>query len=102
MKKVALKIWKVLSNRYVATLVIFAVVFLFLDENNLLVTLKQEKEVKELHAVEASYREAIKNDSIQAASLKNERENLPAIEKYGRETYYLKAKDEDVFVLTKH
>jgi len=62
------------------------------------VTLKQEKEVKELHAVEASYREAIKNDSIQALSLKNKKENLPAIEKYGRETYYLKTKDEDVFV----
>lgn len=102
MKKVALKIWKVVSNRYVATLVVFAVVFLFLDENNLLVTLRQEKEVKRLHAVEASYEQAIKNDSIQAASLKNKKENLPAIEKYGRETYYLKAKDEDVFVVPKH
>lgn len=100
MKKVLYKIWKVVSNRYVATLIVFAVVFLFLDENNLPVTLKQEKEVKRLHAIEASYEKAIKDDSIQAAMLKNKKENLPAIEKYGRETYYLKAKDEDVFVVS--
>lgn len=100
MKNVLLKIWKVVSNKYVATLVVFAVVFLFLDENNLLITLKQEKEVKKLHAVEESYRKAIITDSIQALSLKNKKENLPAIEKYGRETYYLKAKDEDVFVVS--
>lgn len=99
MKTTLLKIWKIISNRYVATLVIFAVVFIFLDENNLLVTLQQQREVNRLHAVEESYRKAIYEDSIQAASLKYTPENIPAIERYGRETYYLKAKDEDVFVI---
>lgn len=99
MKTVLLKILKILSNRYVATLVIFAVIFLFLDENNLMVTLQQRKEVKRLHAIEKYYIESIRNDSIQAASLKYSIENLPAIERYGRETYFLKAKDEDVFVV---
>ena len=92
-------IWKVVGNRYVITLVVFAVVFVFLDENNLLVTLQQHREVKRLHAIEKSYREAIRNDSIQAASLKYSPENIPAIERFGRETYYLKASDEDVFVI---
>ena len=94
-----LTIWKVISNRYVATLAIFAVIFLFLDENNLMVTLRQTKEVDRLHAIERSYIEAIRNDSIQAASLKYCPENLPAIERYGRETYFLKAMNEDVFVV---
>ncbi len=98
MKALLVKIWKIVSNRYVATLAIFAVIFLFLDENNLMVTLQQKKEVDRLHAIERSYIEAIRNDSIQAASLKYCPENMPAIERYGRETYFLKAKDEDVFV----
>jgi len=99
MKSILLKIWKIISNRYVATLAIFAVIFLFLDENNLMVTLQQRKEVNRLHAIENSYKDAIYKDSILAVSLKNTPENLPAIERYGRETYFLKAENEDVFVL---
>ena len=64
-----------------------------------MVTLQQKKEVDRLHAIENSYKEAIRNDSIQAASLKYSPENMPAIERYGRETYFLKATDEDVFVM---
>ena len=87
-----------MSNKYVATLIVFAIIFLFLDENNLLVTLQQQKEVNQLHAIERDYIEAIKHDSIQAEQMKD---NLPLIEKFGRETYYLKAKDEDIFVIEK-
>ena len=87
---------KILLNPYIITLVLFGVVFLFLDENNLLVTLQQKREVDKLHAEEETYRRAIADDSIRAEEMKN---SLPMIEKFGRETYYLKGRDEDLFVV---
>lgn len=91
------KIWKLVRNKYVAVSLFFFVVIVVLSENNLMVVLRQHKEVKQLHAVEAQCRRDMERDSIQANQLKG---NLDLVEKFGRETYFLKAADEDVFVIT--
>ena len=90
------KILKVKGLKYWVATVVFVVVILFIDPNNLLVTLKLSRQVSQLHAEERELKEAMVEDSINAAQLKGNRD---AIEHYGRENYYMKRADEDIFVI---
>lgn len=90
------KFLKIISNKYVIATLVFAVIIVFLDPYNLFVTHRVKGEVDELHAEEAALREAIVSDSLNAATL---RESLDAKEHYGRENYYMKRPDEDIFVI---
>lgn len=92
------KILKIKGLKYWVATAVFAVVILFLDQNNLLVTMKLGRQVSQLHSQEEELREAIVQDSINNAALKG---NLDAIEHYGRENYYMKRADEDIFVINK-
>lgn len=92
------KILKIKGLKYWVATAVFAVVILFLDQNNLLVTMKLGRQVSQLHSQEEELREAIAQDSINNAALKG---NLDAIEHYGRENYYMKRADEDIFVINK-
>lgn len=90
------KITQIKGLKYWVATAVFALVVLFIDPNNLLVTMKLSRQVGNLHDEESELREAIVQDSINAASLKD---NLEAIEHYGRENYYMKRPDEDIFVI---
>ncbi len=90
------KFFKIIGNKYVIATLVFAVLILFLDEYNLMVTRRVKRQVDELHAEEADLRQAIEADSAANAEL---RENLDAKERYGRENYYMKRSDEDIFVI---
>lgn len=90
------KVLKWIGNKYLIAFVVFVVLILFLDENNLMVTMRLRKEVSRLHAEERELKEAIVADSAQAAAI---RESVDAKEHYGRENYYMKGADEDVFVV---
>lgn len=90
------KLLKILSNKYVIATLVFVVLIVFLDEYNLMVTHRVRHEVDALHAEEAALKEAIVNDSINNAAL---RDNLDAIEHFGRENYYMKRSNEDIFVI---
>ncbi len=90
------KLLKIKGLKYWVATVVFAAVILFLDQNNLLVTMKLSRQVSALHDEEELLREAIVQDSINNATLKG---NLDAIEHYGRENYYMKRPNEDVFVI---
>ncbi len=92
------KIWKVVKNKYFITCVIFLLIILFLDENNLRVTRSLRREVAELRYTIDTLKKGIAVDSVQAQSLKYDME---AIERFGRETYYMKRDNEDVFVVTR-
>ena len=90
------KFLKIISNRYVIATALFVVVIVFLDEYNLMVTGRVKHQVDGLHEEERALREAIVTDSLNAAAL---RDNLDAKEHYGRENYYMKRSDEDIFVV---
>lgn len=92
------KIKEIKGLKYWIATAVFALVILFIDPNNLLVTFKLGRQVHALHAEERAQKEAIIQDSIHAAELKN---NLDAIEHYGRENYYMKRANEDIFVIKK-
>lgn len=90
------KVINILKNKYFVTCAFFLVIFLFLDENNLFVTLRLKKEVSQLEQQAASLHNDIARDSILAQSLRSDR---TAIECYGRETYYMKRADEDIYII---
>ncbi len=91
------KFWKIIKNKYFITCVIFLLIILFFDENNLLVTRSLRREVSELKNTIDTLNRGVEQDSLRAERLKS---NLDSIERYGRENYYMKRKNEDVFVVS--
>jgi cell division protein DivIC len=95
-KKVFLKIWPWLKNKYVLTIAVFTIWMLFFDQNNAVDQLKMKGEIRQLEQDRQYYIEEIQKDSTRLHELTTDRENL---EKYAREQFLMKKKNEDVFVV---
>lgn len=89
-------ILKIKGLKYIVVTVIFVVVIAFVDDYSLRVSARLHRQVNELHKEEQALKEAIVADSVANATLKA---SLDAKEHYGRENYYMKRADEDVFVI---
>jgi len=96
MKKTLLLVWRIVRNKYVAATLIFLLFYIFLGENNILVTHRLKREVSELKKEARLIEEGIQKDSVAAVSLIG---NPDAIETYGREHYYMKRHNEDIFII---
>lgn len=90
------KILKIVANKYVIATLVFVVIIVFLDPYSLFVTNRVKRQVDELHMDEEALKEAITTDSANNAALRG---NLDAIEHYGRENYYMKRPNEDIYVI---
>jgi cell division protein DivIC len=95
-KKVFLKIWPWLKNKYVLTIAVFTIWMLFFDQNNVVDRLKMRGEIRQLEQDRQYYIEEIQKDSTRLHELTTDKENL---EKYAREQFLMKKKNEDVFVV---
>jgi len=96
MKELWLKMWPWLKNKYVLTISVFAIWMLFFDQNNVVDRLQMMSEIRRLEADREYYLEQIVKDSTRLHELTTNRENL---EKYAREQFLMKKKNEDVFVI---
>ena len=96
MKKILLSIWKVIRNKYVAATLVFLLFFFFLGENNVLVTHHLKRDVASLNREIDLLEHDIKQDSAEAESLFG---NMDALETYGREHYYMKRDNEDIYII---
>jgi cell division protein DivIC len=96
MKEFFLKIWPVLKNKYVLTIAVFAIWMLFFDQNNVVDRLRMSSEIHQLEEDREYYLEQIEKDSARLHELTTNKENL---EKYAREQFLMKKKNEDVFVV---
>ena len=96
MKRVLLTIWKIVKNKYVAVTLVFLLFFFFLGENNVLVTHKLNRDLIELNKEIDLLEHDIKQDSAEAVSLIG---NIDALETYGREHYYMKRDNEDIYII---
>ncbi len=90
------KVKKVVLNKYFIATVVFLVVIVFFDDYSLRVSSRLHRQVDGLHAEERALKDAIVADSAANAELKS---SLDAKEHYGRENYYMKRSDEDIFVI---
>lgn len=86
---------KILSNKYVLITLIFIVWMLFFDENSYLTHRELNKEKDKLERSIKYFQSQINKDNIVIKQLKDT--NL--LEKYGRETYFFKRDNEDVYII---
>ncbi|MEO6314947.1 MAG: septum formation initiator family protein [Chitinophagaceae bacterium] len=86
-----------LKNKYLLTLVGFAVWMLFFDDRDIFVTVfKQRKELSDLRTSKNYYEAKIAGTKKELDQLKI---NVFTIEKYAREKYLMKRDNEDLFVV---
>lgn len=90
------KFLKWIVNKYVITILVFAILLLFSPNNNIIYYFKIKEQCKEVEQQKNFILEEIKEDSIRNADLEK---NIKAKEKYGREKYLMKAANEDIYVI---
>lgn len=83
--------------KYLITIVVGVIWVGFVDENSAMQCIKYRMRVSELKSEIAHYDEQTRmaNEELQAIAT-----NPNAIEKIARERYFMKAEDEDIFVLS--
>jgi len=97
MRQLADRISSWLKNKYVLTVLCFAVWILFIDDRDFITT--HFRHVKELHKLEARklyFEEQILTVRKELDQLKS---NPATLEKYAREKYLMKRDNEDLFVV---
>lgn len=91
-------VWRFLSrNKYWIVIFLGVIIVGFLDENSFLRRMEQEFQIRDLKSQIEDYYSRYDNDSRQLRELNR---NPKAIQKIARERYFMKADDEDIFVLS--
>ncbi len=83
-------------NKYTVVLLIFLVWLAFFDRNNLVGKMQLRGKISTLKKEKAYYLEKIGEDRQNKKELLSNKDNL---EKFAREQYLMKNKNEDVFVI---
>ena len=78
------------------TILVFGIWMLFFDQNNMVDRMRMSAEIRQLEADREYYIDQIKKDSTRLHELTTDKDNL---EKYAREQFLMKKKNEDVFVV---
>ena len=94
--KQAKRAFKIVTNKYVIALFLFALQMVFFDDNNLFVQLDRKRQLHELLTHKKYY-----EDKITATSdeLRNLQTSPASIEKFVRENFKMKRDNEDLFVV---
>ena len=95
-KKVFKKIFAVLKNYYVLTIVVFIVWMVFFDTNNLMSQYDNKKELKELQLQKKYFIDEISKNIEITKDLTTDFRHL---EKYAREKYLMKRDNEEIFLI---
>lgn len=84
-------------NKYWIVIILGVLIVGFLDENSLLQHVRYRMQVRDLNEQIENYNAQYERDE---AKLRELRLNPKAITKIARENYFMKADDEDIFVLS--
>ena len=87
-----------LINKYIITFLIFLVWLAFFDRNNLVDKMQLKGKITTLKKEKAYYQAKIDDDKRKMKELLSNKDNL---EKFAREQYLMKNKNEDIFVIVK-
>lgn len=82
---------------YVLIFIGFSLWLIFLDENSVVKRNTIHKKIKKLEKQKEFYTKKIKKDRLANEELLKNKENL---EKFARERYFMKKKNEDIFIIT--
>ena len=89
------KWFNILTNMYVLVLTVFVIWMLFFDTNSLLIHLELKKEIQKLEKQQEFLKDEIANDKKILKKLSDPEE----LEKFAREQYFLKKKDEEIYLI---
>lgn len=89
------RIIRTLSNKYVIILILFVVWMGFFDENSFMNHRELDQEIDKLEDANEYYKEQIEEDQKIIDNL-NDPDSL---EKYAREEYKMKRKNEDIYII---
>ncbi len=98
LKTLTKNIPKLLKNKYTITLILFSFWILLIDDYNLLKQYKLQKDIKKLKEQKEYYLYQIEKDSTELYHLQNTKEEQ---ERFARERFLMKKKNEDVFIIRK-
>ena len=87
--------FSIMTNIYVLILTVFVVWMIFFDTNSLLIHMELRKEIKKLEKQKEFLQEEIEKDKKVLDKLSDPEE----LEKFAREQYYLKKKNEEIFII---
>ena len=96
-KKYSLLVWRSQALKYAVVCIAGVLIVGFLDENSLWSHLKNRQRIDELTEEKARYNAAYRRDQAKIRELD---QNPKAMERIAREHYFMKADDEDIFVLS--
>lgn len=94
--KKIMKSKSILLNKYLIVFLIFAVLVTFFDEHSLIRRWQSYRRISLMEEELKYYREEIKATKQKKNELQSSNENL---EKFAREKYNMKNKDEDIFII---
>ena len=89
------KWFSILTNLYILVLTVFVIWMVFFDTNSLLIHMELKKEIKKLEKQKEFLRSEIDRDKQILEKLSDPEE----LEKFAREQYYLKKKDEEIYLI---
>lgn len=89
------KSFQFFSNKYFIIAIVFVVWMFFFDANSFFVHQELNQEINELENNKNYFQDEITRDKEFLEKLKDEDE----LEKFARETYYLKKENEEIFII---
>ena len=96
-KAFLLRVWHSLFFKYAVVAIIGGVIVGFLDENSFYSHFKNMQRIRELQEETEKYNADYRRDQARIRELDR---NPNAMEKIARDRYFMKADDEDIFVLS--
>ncbi|OFX28000.1 MAG: hypothetical protein A2033_16940 [Bacteroidetes bacterium GWA2_31_9] len=96
LKRVWIFTLPILKNKFILTSIFFIVWVIFFDNNNLIDRISNLKVLNQLQKDQEYYKEKIYTDTKRLEELRTDKENL---EKFAREQYLMKKKNEDIFIM---
>jgi cell division protein DivIC len=86
-----------LKNKYILTVLFFAVWMVFFDDRDIITThFRYKKELRNLENSKAYYQEQITETRKELEQLKNDPQTM---ERYAREKYRMKRAEEDLYII---
>lgn len=98
-KKSAKKWLRILKNKYVIAILVFLVAFVLIDDYGISTFVRLRKNLNKLEDQKSEMLESIRQDSIATIKMQND---IKEIERFGRENYYMKRDNEDIFIIKRN
>ena len=86
----------ILKNKYVLTIIGFAVWMLFVDRNDFLTQVNRYRKLSELKSNTSYFNQKIETAKTE---LENRQKDPAAYERLAREKYYMKRDNEDIYII---